>query len=260
MTESGDVRPVALVTGANRGIGFEVARQLARLGMTVVIGAREAAKGEAAAGELTSEGLDARAVVLDVADGASVGRMATEIGSEFGRLDVLVNNAAEARYGFAVDLAEDDWDRTVEVSLKGYFLCAQAAGRQMLDQGNGKIVNISSIAASLGFARSIAYSAAKGGVDALTRVMAVELARDNIQVNAIAPGPIETELMLSAVSEAGLAERRAGVPVGRLGQPADVAEAAVFLASEESNWVTGTVLRVDGGYAARGAMEERTGR
>jgi NAD(P)-dependent dehydrogenase (short-subunit alcohol dehydrogenase family) len=100
---------------------------------------------------------------------------------------------------------------------------AETAGRQMLDQGNGKIVNISSIAASLGFARSIAYSAAKGGVDALTRVMAVELARDNVQVNVIAPGPIETELMLSAVSEAGLAERRAGVPVGRLGQPADVA-------------------------------------
>jgi NAD(P)-dependent dehydrogenase (short-subunit alcohol dehydrogenase family) len=248
---------VAVITGGARGIGRAIAERFVEEGAAVVLADRDAETAGRTASEL---GEAAWAQPVDVTRRPNVEEMIRAVVRRAGRLDVLVNNAAEARYGFAVDLAEEDWDRTVEVSLKGYFLCAQAAGRQMLDQGNGKIVNISSIAASLGFARSIAYSAAKGGVDALTRVMAVELARDNVQVNAIAPGPIETELMLSAVSEAGLAERRAGVPVGRLGQPADVAEAAVFLASEESNWVTGTVLRVDGGYAARGAMEERTGR
>jgi gluconate 5-dehydrogenase len=246
-----------VVTGGARGIGRAIAERFVEEGAAVVLADRDA---ETAGRTATELGEAAWPQPVDVTRRADVEEMVRAVVRRAGRLDVLVNNAAEARYDFAVDLAEEDWDRTVEVSLKGYFLCAQAAGRQMLEQGNGKIVNVSSIAASLGFARSIAYSAAKGGVDAITRVMAVELARDNVQVNAIAPGPIETELMLSAVSEAGLAERRAGVPVGRLGQPADVAEAAVFLASEESNWVTGTVLRVDGGYAARGAMEERTGR
>lgn len=198
MTESGDVRPVALVTGANRGIGFEVARQLARLGMTVVIGAREAAKGEAAAGELTSEGLDARAVVLDVADGASVGRLATEIGSEFGRLDVLVNNAAAfADWSETASGADLESSRAVlDINLFGAWRVTQALLPFLRRSGRGRIVNVSSGAGSHGEPQfglasgpsAASYAVSKAALTALTSKLAVELDGSGILVNAVDPG------------------------------------------------------------------------
>lgn len=247
----------AVITGGARGIGRAIAERFVEEGAAVVLADRDIETAEQTAFEL---GEEAWAQAVDVTRKTEVEGMIRNVVERAGRLDVIVNNAAHARYDFVVDLAEEDWDYTVEISLKGYFLCMQAAARQMLNQGSGKIVNISSIAATLGFARSVAYSASKGGVDAITRVTAIELARDNIQVNAIAPGPTETEFMLSVVSESGLAQRRAGVPIGRLGHPTDVAGAAVFLASADSDWITGTVLQVDGGYTARGDTQERSGR
>jgi NAD(P)-dependent dehydrogenase (short-subunit alcohol dehydrogenase family) len=244
----------AVITGGARGIGRAIAERFVEEGASVVLADRDAEAAEKAASDL---GDRAWGYKVDVTRRTEVEELVQTVAQRAGRLDILVNNAAHARYDFAVDLAEEDWDYTVDISLKGYFLCSQAAARQMLRQGSGKIVNISSIAAKVGLARTAAYAASKGGINALTHVMAIELARDNIQVNAIGPGPVETEFMLSVVSEAGLAERRARVPIGRLGQPSDIAGAAVFLASADSDWVTGSVLMVDGGYTVLGAMEQR---
>ena len=198
MTGSGDARPVALVTGANRGIGLEVARQLARRGMTVVIGAREAAKGEAAAGELTSEGLDARATVIDVADGASVGRLADEIASEFGRLDVLINNAAAfADWSETASGADLQRSRTVlDINLFGAWRVTQALLPLLRRSGRGRIVNVSSGAGSHGEPQfglasgpsAASYAVSKAALTALTSKLAVELEGSGILVNAVDPG------------------------------------------------------------------------
>ncbi len=198
MTGSGDVRPVALVTGANRGIGLEVARQLARRGMTVVIGAREAAKGEAAVEELTSEGLEARVVVLDVADGASVGRLAAEIESGFGRLDVLVNNAAAfADWSETASGADLENARAVfDINLFGAWRVTQALLPLLGRSGRARIVNVSSGAGSHGEPNfglasgpsAASYAVSKAALTALTSKLAVELEGSGILVNAVDPG------------------------------------------------------------------------
>ena len=247
----------AVITGSARGIGRAIAERFLAEGAAVVIADRNGEAAEATASEL---GERAWAHQFDVTRRDEVEELVRAVAERAGRLDVLVNNAAHARYDFAVDLAEDDWDYTLEISLKGYFLCAQAAARQMLRQGGGKIVNVSSISAVVGLARTVAYAASKGGVDALTRVMAVELAQDNIQVNAVAPGPIATEFFLEVVSEEGIEQRKRRVPMGRLGEPKDIAGVAAFLASADSDWMTGTVVRVDGGYTVLGSMERRDDR
>lgn len=247
----------AIVTGSARGIGRAIAERLLSEGATVVIADRNGEAAEATASEL---GERAWAHRFDVTRRDEVKELVGTVAERADRLDILVNNAAHARYDFAVDLAEEDWDYTLEISLKGYFLCSQAAARQMLRQGGGKIVNVSSISAVVGLARTTAYAASKGGVDALTRVMAIELAQDNIQVNAVAPGPVATEFFLEVVSEEGIEQRKARVPMGRLGEPEDIAGVVAFLASADSDWMTGTVVRVDGGYTVLGAMERRDDR
>ena len=244
----------AVITGGARGIGRAIAERFVEEGASVVLADRDAEAAERTASDLGDRAWGHK---VDVTRRTEVEELVQAVAQRNGRLDILVNNAAHARYDFAVDLAEEDWDYTVDISLKGYFLCSQAAARQMLRQGSGKIVNVSSISAVVGLARTAAYAASKGGVNGLTNVMAIELARDNIQVNTIAPGPVETEFMLSVVSEAGLAQRRERVPMGRLGQPSDIAGAAVFLASADSDWMTGSEIRVDGGYTVLGAMEQR---
>ena len=247
----------AIVTGGARGIGRAIAERFLEEGASVVIADRDGDTAERTASEL---GERAWAHQVDVTRRNDVGALVQAVADQAGRVDVLVNNAAHARYDFAVDLAEEAWDYTLEISLKGYFLCSQAAARQMLRQGGGKIVNVSSISAVVGLARTAAYAASKGGVDALTRVMAVELAQDNIQVNAVAPGPIATEFFLEVVSEEGIEQRKRRVPMGRLGEPKDIAGVAAFLASADSDWMTGTVVRVDGGYTVLGSMERRDDR
>jgi NAD(P)-dependent dehydrogenase (short-subunit alcohol dehydrogenase family) len=248
---------VAVVTGAARGIGLAIAERFVGAGASVVIADRDEPAARAAAESLDPAGGRSMAIAVDVSDSAQVDRLVESTEATYGRVDILVNNAAHARYDFAVDLGEEDWDYTISICLKGYFLCAQRAARSMLTAGGGKIVNISSMAASVGLARTVAYAASKGGIEAMTRVMAVELAESGVQVNAIAPGPIETEFSREVVSERGRAERLARLPVGRLGSPEDVAAATLFLASPATDWITGAVLPVDGGYTIAGAIESR---
>lgn len=243
-----------VVTGGARGIGAAIAARLLAEGAHVVLADRD---GDAAA--VTAERLGERASAhrVDVTSADDLAELVAAMTERHGRLDVWVNNAAHARYEFAVDLSQEDWEYTIGISLTGVFLGSQAAARQMLVQGSGKIVNISSISAVVGLARTAAYASSKGGVDGLTHVMAVELAPHNIQVNGVAPGPVRTEFFEEVVSADGIRRREERIALGRLGRPEDIAGAVAFLASADSDWMTGEVVRVDGGYSILGAMEHR---
>lgn len=245
---------MTIVTGGARGIGRSVGERFLSEGATVIIADRDGERAEKTASEV---GERAFAHQVDVRRRPEVEELVRAVVERHGKLDVLVNNAAHARYAFALDLAEEDWDYTLDVSLKGYFLCAQAAARAMVPRRAGKIVNVSSISADVGLARTVAYGTSKGGVNAMTRIMAVELAEYSIQVNALAPGPVLTEFSREVVTEEGFELRRARIPLGRWGEPHDVAAAAAFLASADADWMTGEVVHVDGGYVVAGAMERR---
>ena len=244
----------AIVTGAARGIGRAIAERFVEAGATVCIADRDGPGAQRVAREL---GDAAVAAEVDICDRAQVDDLMDLVVGRFGRLDILVNNAAHARYDFAVDLADEDWDYTIGVSLTGTFACAQRAARQMIDAGGGSIVNITSMAARVGLARTVAYASCKAAVEGMTRVMAVELAEYDIQVNAIAPGPVDTEFSREVVSETGRAERVRRMPSGRFGTPDEVAAAALFLASPHASGITGATLAVDGGYTIAGAIESR---
>jgi 3-oxoacyl-[acyl-carrier protein] reductase len=249
---------VALVTGGGRGLGLAIASRLAQSGATVVIGDVNAGAAAAAARGLVEEGWSVSGVGLDVANEKMVIDVTDDIARDFGRLDILVNNACRARYSFLFEMTSDDWHDAVAVCLTGTFLCSRAAAQLMRTQASGKIVNISSIAGSIGLARTSAYAAAKGGVEALTRVLAVELAPFNIQVNAVAPGPVDTEFSRASLTPEIRQARLARIPAGRFGVPEEVAAAVGFLCSQGADWITGSVLRVDGGYIAAGSMERWT--
>lgn len=234
---------VAIVTGGGRGIGRAIARRFAAEGARVVIAQRDASSGEATRAEIAAAGGTALFVRADVARRADVEAMMDETVRAYGTVDVLVNNAARTgENGPFLEVSPEVWEEVLAVNLTGVFLCAQAAGRVMARAGGGSIINISSTNGLVPQPRCCAYGAAKGGVETLTRSMAVDLARYHIRVNAIAPGPIE-----SLVPDGQAPRASEATLLGRNGLPDEVAAVAAFLASEESSFITGERIGVDGG-------------
>jgi 2-deoxy-D-gluconate 3-dehydrogenase len=244
---------VAVVTGGNRGIGLGIAEGLAKAGAKVMIAARDAKLNEAAVAQLQKLGPGAAASQTDIEDPAACQAMVENTLHAFGRLDILVNNAGIIIGGAPEDVALADWQRVMSVNLTGAFLCAQAVFPAMQRQGGGKIVNLGSLASIFGTARGAAYAASKGGIVQLTKSLAVSWGAQNIQVNAILPGYIESELTQRAEQEkpGSFAAKLARTPAGRIGTPADVAGLAVFLASAASDYITGVSVPVDGGYGVQ---------
>jgi NAD(P)-dependent dehydrogenase (short-subunit alcohol dehydrogenase family) len=246
---------VALVTGASSGIGRSCAIALANQGATVVMAARRIDRLQSLAQELTSKGKKALAVQMDVTKKEDIVNAVTKSVQTFGRLDILVNNAGVAEFAAFLDLTEDQWDKTLDTNLKGYFLVAQAAAREMAKNKWGRIINIASIASGgvgVGFVSIAHYCASKGGVVALTEALADELAPMGILVNCIGPGVIEsemTEAMLKDPKQAASLLARA--PLKRAGKPEEIASAVVYFASDESSYATGATLYVDGGWLAQ---------
>jgi 3-oxoacyl-[acyl-carrier protein] reductase len=237
---------VAIVTGASRGIGFAVADALARAGYNLAIcGTREETV-NAAAEKLSAHGVEVSGRVVNVADGEAVQAFVQEVAKHFGRLDLLVNNAGITRDGLAMRMKGEDWQAVIDTNLSSVFYASQAALKPMMRARGGRIINISSVVASMGNPGQMNYCASKGGVDAMTRSLAREIGSRNITVNAIAPGFIATDMTheLGDDAKAALAEQ---VPLGRLGTPDDIAAAVLFLAGESGSYITGQVLHVNGG-------------
>jgi 3-oxoacyl-[acyl-carrier protein] reductase len=247
---------IAIVTGGARGIGLAVAvaRAYAREGAAVAVADVNKAGAEAAAEALRQQGARALAVGVDVADPASVQAMVASVVEAFGRVDILMNNAGVGGNTPFLETSLEDWNRIVGTNLTGAFLVAQAAAREMVKTGGGKIVNIASLSGQRGGNGRAAYGSAKAGLELLTKVMAVELAPHNINVNNIAPGAIETEMAKFAHDQATRAAYNYLIPTTRYGTPEEIADAAVFLSSDESRYVHGHTLNVDGGFLAAGLM------
>jgi 2-deoxy-D-gluconate 3-dehydrogenase len=245
---------VAIITGGNGGIGLGIATGLARAGAAVVLAGRNHDKGQAAAGQLQKMGLQACFVQADVTDPTACRALVQAAAAQFGRVDILVNNAGMTVRKLAHDCTPEDWQRVMNSNTSGAFYCAQAVYPELLKVGGGKIINIGSMMSIFGATYAAPYAASKGAIVQLTQALAVEWAPQHIQVNAILPGWIDSELTHTAREtypelEAGVKRR---TPAGRWGTPADLAGTAVFLASRASDFVTGVAIPVDGGYAVQG--------
>jgi NAD(P)-dependent dehydrogenase (short-subunit alcohol dehydrogenase family) len=244
---------VALVAGAGGGIGGTAAEGLAREGAAVACADIDAAAAEATAAQIRAAGGRATAIVLDVRDRSAVDQAVAGTVRAFGRLDVLLDCAGISHGGSFLDLDHSEWERVIAVNLTGMFHLGQAAARQMARQGGGgSIINVTSQLAEVARPERAAYIASKGGGRSLTHAMALDLAAHGIRVNAVAPGPTLTGLTLASYADP---ERRratiAQIPLGRLGEPQDLVGAVLFLASDESRWMTGSTVTVDGGYNAQ---------
>lgn len=244
---------VAVVTGGGRGIGKAIALRFAREGADIAVVDMDGETASTTAGEVGHLGRRGQSQVADVSKLVEVERAINEIASGFGRIDILVNNAGIEKRAPLLDISAEDWKRQIDVNLTGTFYCTQAAARHMVKRKYGRIVNLSSVAGLIGPIDLAAYGAAKAGIVGFTRAAALDLADHGITVNAIAPGPIETELMRGAWTADALRERPQHGAIPRFGTVEEIANAALFLASPESGFTTGVTLSVDGGAVAAGA-------
>lgn len=239
---------VAIVTGGSKGLGSGMAKALAQHGADVVIVSRNAAEGEVVAEGIRSMGRRSLALAIDVQDTVALNEMAQTVKAKFGRIDILVNNAGVGVTKFALEVTEADWDKVVDTNLKGVFFCAQAVAKVMKEQNYGKIINIASVAGAVGAVAIAPYCASKAGVINLTRALAKEWARYNINVNAIGPGYIKTAINEAEMSnEVFMKKVLSSLSIKRLGELDDLSGTVVLLASEASNYITGQSIFVDGG-------------
>lgn len=241
----------ALVTGASKGVGKGIALELARAGAQVIVNYNsDSAGADATVAEIRGMGGKAFAVQADVSVRAAVDQMLQSALEKFTRLDILVNNAGVQTWKPLLELTEPEWDRTIATNLKGCFLCTQSAARHMSERGGGRIINIGSGCNKVAFPNLVDYTASKGGIEMFTKVAAVELGRYGITVNCVAPGAIEIErTKLEAGNYAATWAKL--TPMGRVGLPADVARAVVFLASDAAEFITGQTIWVDGGLFSK---------
>jgi len=240
---------VALVTGGSKGIGAAIARALAAHGADVAVNYRLSA--DAAAGVVNAckeSGVRAVAVQADVTQAAEVERLFAAVEEKLGPVDILINNAGISLRALVTETSEEDWQRVLDVNLKAAFLCCRRALPGMIRRRYGRIINVASVWGLTGAAYEAAYAAAKGGLIAFTKSLAREVGSAGIIVNAVAPGPVESDMLCRELSPAERAALAEAIPSGRLGRPEDVASACVFLASREASFINGHVLRLDGGW------------
>jgi 3-oxoacyl-(acyl-carrier-protein) reductase len=239
-------KKVALITGAGRGIGQAIAVMLAEAGADIVVNDMEAASAKQTAEKIHSIGRKTLVSDANITVRSEVEAMFTALLDAFGRLDILINNAGITRDNFLAKMTEEEWDRVMEVNLKGVFNCTQLAVKIMTEQNAGKIVNLSSASGQMGNIGQVNYATSKAGIIGMTKTLAKECARYNINVNAVAPGFINTP-MTARVPEKVRAMILQGIPLSRVGEPSDVAKVVRFLSTEDSDYVTGQVIACNGG-------------
>ena len=240
---------VAIITGGGSGIGKAIAKAFVREGAKIVIAGRDSKKLDRAAVEI---GADCLTMSADISNVGSVEKLVSETLDRFKQINVLVNNAAVLLPGTAESISEEDFDQTFAINVRGLWLLSRAVLPHMRASGGGSIVNIASVLSLVGARNRVAYAASKGAVMAMTKAMALDHAAENIRVNCICPGIVETEMVARFSTDENARKQRIAMhPIGRFGRPVEIASAAIFLASDESGWTTGSVLTIDGGYTAQ---------
>lgn len=242
----------AVITGGTSGIGEATAKLFAREGARVAVVGRNEEKGKSIVEEISSNGGQAVFVQCDVSKEEDAKKMVDQVIKEFGQIDILYNNAGIAEFGTVHETEEENWNKVLDINLKGVYLCSKYVIPHMQKQKKGSIISTASVAGMIGYPGAAAYCASKGGVHNLTKAMALDYGPDGIRVNDICPGVIETPMTVGAFGSGEEVKKQAAdYPIGRVGTPEDIAYAALFLASDESTFVTGTSLIVDGGFTAK---------